>query len=83
MAFVLDYDADTHEATLQVKNHFSPHQNLEIFGPHIDPTSVYVGSIYDENGLELSVCKTPMQIVRTHWDGPIEKNAMIRKIRVV
>lgn len=83
VAFVLDYDADTHEATLQVKNHFSPHQNLEIFGPHIDPTSVYVGSIYDENGLELSVCKTPMQIVRTHWDGPIEKNAMIRKIRVV
>ena len=41
-----------------------------------------VDEIYDENDMVLSVCNQPMQIVRTKWEGPIEKNAMIRKIRV-
>lgn len=82
VALVLDYDPRSKMATLQVKNHFLPHQTLEIFGPHISSTRVQVDEIYDENDMVLSVCNQPMQIVRTKWEGPIEKNAMIRKIRV-
>lgn len=83
VAIVLDHDPQTKMATLQVKNHFLPYQDLEIFGPHIQSTTVHVDAIYDQNDLELKVCNQPMQIVKTKWEGPIEKNAMIRKIRVV
>lgn len=83
VAIVLDYDASSQIATLQVKNHFLPNQTLEIFGPNISSTLVEVKEIYDENDIPLAVCKQPMQIVKTKWEGPIEKNAMIRKIRVV
>ena len=81
VAIVLDYDEDTQEATLQVKNHFMPNNDMEIFGPHISSTIVHVGDIYDEEEELVSVCNKPMQIVHTKWKGPIEKMAMIRKIR--
>ena len=81
VAEVLDYDPFTKTAMLQVKNHFLPNQTMEIFGPNIPATRVPVGAIEDENGNILEVCNRPMQIVYTKWDGPIEKNAMIRKVK--
>ncbi|MDO4468116.1 MAG: U32 family peptidase C-terminal domain-containing protein [Bacillota bacterium] len=42
-----------------------------------------MGEMYDKDGEIVEVCKTPMQIVYTKWNGPIEKDTMIRKIRVV
>ena len=81
VAFVLDYDEESHMATLQVKNHFIPNQEMEIFGPNMASTIVSVGDIYNEEDEKLDVCNRPMQIVHTVWNGPIEKHAMIRKIR--
>ena len=81
VAIVQDYDKNTSVATLQVKNHFVPNHDLEIFGPHIHSTIVHVGTVYDMDENILDVCNKPMQIVKTVWNGPIEKDAMIRKIR--
>lgn len=82
VAIVLDHDKKTKKTTLQVKNHFVPCQEMEIFGPHIRSTKVYMDKVYDEDGLEVAVCNKPMQIITTTWDGPCEKWAMIRKLRV-
>ncbi len=79
VAFVLDYDTITQVATLQVRNKFSPHHRVEIFGPTIESTDVYMGDVYDSDGNRLDVCNKPMEIVTTKWTGPIEKFAMIRK----
>ncbi len=81
VAIVLDYDKNTNVATLQVKNHFVPNHDLEIFGPHIRSTIIHVGTVYDMEENILDVCNKPMQVVKTVWNGPIEKDAMIRKIR--
>ena len=81
VAIVQDYDKESQMATLQVKNHFMPNQDLEIFGPHILSTIVHVGDVYDSEENVLEVCNKPMQIVHTKWSGPIEVDAMIRKIR--
>ena len=81
VAIVQDYDKESQMATLQVKNHFMPNQDLEIFGPHILSTIVHVGDVYDSEDNVLEVCNKPMQIVHTKWSGPIEVDAMIRKIR--
>ena len=79
VAFVLEYNAEDKKALLQVKNKFFPNTQVEIFGPHIKSTPFQIGSIFDLDGNRLDVCNKPMQIVQTIWDGPIEKNAMIRK----
>ena len=81
VAFVLDYDKESQVATLQVKNHFMPNQDMEIFGPNMASCIVAVGDIYNEDDEIMDVCNRPMQIVHTKWQGPIEKHAMIRKIR--
>ena len=81
IAYVLDYDEYSHKATLQVKNHFVPNTVVEIFGPHIKSTRVQLQDVYDKDLNKLDVCNKPMEIVTTKWDGPIEKFAMIRKIR--
>ncbi len=81
IAYVLDYDAKTRLATLQVKNHFVPNSEIEIFGPNIQSTRVLLHDVYDKDGNVLDVCNKPMEIVTTKWEGPIEKFAMIRKIR--
>ena len=81
VAIVKAYDPDTKIATLQVKNHFLPNQDLEIFGPHISSTIVHVDDVFDEDDQVIEVCNKPMQIVHTIWNGPIEIDAMIRKIR--
>ncbi len=81
VAIVQDFDEDTNVATLQVKNHFVPNHDLEIFGPHIHSTIVHVGDVFDLDDQVLEVCNKPMQVVKTVWNGPIEKDAMIRKIR--
>ncbi len=83
VAFVMDYDPDTQTAVLQVKNKFEPNTNLEIFGPHISSTVVHMDDAFDKDGNRLEVCNKPMEIIHTKWSGPIEKNAMIRKLRVV
>jgi putative protease len=79
----MDYDKDSQIATLQVKNKFEPNQDLEIFGPHIASTVVHMGDAIDKDGNILEVCNKPMEIITTKWTGPIEKNAMIRKLRIV
>ena len=81
VAIVIDYDPASQMAVLQVKNHFVPNQDMEIFGPNIASTIVHVSDIYNEDDEKLEVCNRPMQIVHTKWQGPIEKHAMIRKIR--
>ncbi len=81
VAIVQDFDEDTNVAILQVKNHFVPNHDLEIFGPHIHSTIVHVGDVFDLDDQVLEVCNKPMQVVKTVWNGPIEKDAMIRKIR--
>lgn len=83
VAIVLDYDDKSSIATLQVKNNFMPNQIMEIFGPTIPSTKVMIKDVYDEDENLCEVCNKPMQIVHTKWTGPIEKHAMIRKIRVV
>lgn len=81
VAIVQSYDEESQIATLQVKNHFVPNQDLEIFGPHIPSTIVHVGNVYDVDENLVEVCNKPMQVIHTKWQGPIEENAMIRKIR--
>lgn len=80
IAYVLDYDATTKTATLEVRNNFKPFIEAEVFGPTITTTKFMMNALYDIKGEKLEVAKTPMQIVKTKVDVPMEKHAMIRKV---
>jgi putative protease len=81
VAYVLDYDESKGLATVQVKNKFYPSMDLEVFGPNLKSTPIEMEKVFDEEGNVLDVCNKPMQIVKVLWKGPIEKDAMVRRIR--
>lgn len=73
---VLDHD----EVILQVKNRFEPETEVEVFGPHILSSSVRLETVTDMDGNHLEICNQPMMLVRTRWNGPKEKHAMLRRL---
>ncbi len=79
VAQVIRVDKDVY--TLQVKNKFTLDDDLEIFGPSIPSTPIHLEQVKDLDENILTVCNKPMQIIQTHWQGPVEVEAMIRKRR--
>lgn len=82
IAYVLDYDETTNIATLQVRNNFRPFSMVEAFGPTIPVTTFQLDKLFNVDGMELEVAKTPMQIIKTQVLVRLEKDAMIRKVVV-
>lgn len=82
IAYVLAYDEETGIATLEVRNNFRPGIQAEVFGPSIPATSFQIETLYDKDGNEMEVAKTPMQVICTHVPIRMEPDAMIRKVMV-
>ncbi len=80
IAYVLAYDEDSKQATLEVRNNFSADIECEAFGPKLMNTKFMMNTLYDEDGEVLEVAKTPMQIVKVKIDVPLSAHDMIRKI---
>ena len=80
IADVIAYDEATQTALLQVKNHFRPHIEAEVFGPHTPSTRFEIGDVCDLEGRPLEVLNQPMQMVRMKCSLPLEEHAMIRKV---
>lgn len=76
---VLDFDEATSIVTLQQRNHFKPGDNIEFFGPGIENFSQKVGTIWDEDGMELDAARHPLQIVKIKVDHPVQPYDMMRK----
>ncbi|MGX8852156.1 peptidase U32 family protein [Amedibacillus sp. YH-ame10] len=80
IAYVVDYEEESGMATLEVRNNFKPFIEAEVFGPSITTTAFTFDKIYDQEGNEMDVAKTPMQIIKTVVPCRMEKDAMIRKV---
>lgn len=77
LGIVIDYDKDTHMATIEQRNYFKRGDRVEIFGPNkiID---YVIGEIYDEDGNLIDVVRHPKQVVTLHIDDTIDADFMIR-----
>lgn len=80
IADVLSYDERSQTALLQVRNHFHPHIDAEVFGPHTASTRFQIEEVCDLEGHKLDVLNQPMQLVRVKCAFPLEPHAMIRKV---
>ncbi|MGL5540845.1 MAG: peptidase U32 family protein, partial [Erysipelotrichaceae bacterium] len=82
IAYVLDYDAASQMATLEVRNHFKPGERIEVFGPHIFNEQTTLLELYDMEGTVLDVANKPMMKIKTKLSFAVEKHDMIRRVMV-
>lgn len=77
---VMDYDKETGIATMQQRNHFRPGDEIEFFGPELKNNFLQkVGTIWDEDGVELDAARHPLQIVKIKVEQEVYPYNMMRK----
>lgn len=79
IASILEYDKESQMATLLVRNHFTAHCEVEVFGPKYTQR-MFLNDCFDENNEIVEVANKPMQILKTKIPFPTEPQDMIRKI---
>lgn len=80
LGIVLDYDEMDNVVTLEQRNIFHPHDNVEFFGPNLKNIVFEIGSIFDNQGRELDSANHPMEVVRFKLPFKVEKNDMMRRL---
>lgn len=78
LALVLDYDKESHIATITERNYFEVGNDVEIFTPSGETYSFKIEKLYDENMNPISVARHPEQILKLEVNYPIEKDSMMR-----
>ena len=79
LAYVLDYDKNSHIITISERNYFEPGDDVEIFMPSGKVVSLTVDKIYDEDMVELDKACHPEQTLKIRCDEEVEVSSMIRK----
>ena len=78
LGIVLDYDDNTHLATIEERNYFKKGDIVEIFGPMHDDYEIEIKEIYDEIGLCIDIVRHPRQIVKIYVQDKLNKDDMMR-----
>lgn len=78
LAQVLDYDKDTHLATITERNYFKVGDEVEIFTPSGKIISFVVEKLYDENNNPIDVARHPEEILKIEVPEEVEKDSMMR-----
>lgn len=82
LGIVLNYDENTHMATIEQRNYFKKGDIVEIFSPNQDIITLKIDKIYDEDDNLISVVNHPKQIVKINVFEKLEKDAMMRIKRI-
>ncbi|MEG3039703.1 MAG: U32 family peptidase C-terminal domain-containing protein, partial [Erysipelotrichaceae bacterium] len=77
----LDYDQDSHMATIEVRNHFSIGEEVEVFGPKLNNEGFIIKKLMDEDGNCVEVANNPMKILKIEIPFEVHQHDMIRKRR--
>ena len=76
---VLNYDENTHIATIQQRNSFSVGDEIEFFGPNFYHFKQKITEIWDEDGQAITIARHPMMITKVKVDQPVRYYDMMRK----
>lgn len=64
LGIILDYDKKQNMAIVEQRNYFKKGDEVEIFGPNIEPITIIIDKIIDEEGKEIEAVRHPKQIVK-------------------
>lgn len=78
LGIILDYDKDTHIATIEQRNYFKKGDIAEIFGYNHDVIQYRFNEIYDEENNIIEIVRHPRQIVKIKIEDELQKFDMIR-----
>ena len=79
LGVVLDYNNDTHMATIEQRNYFKKGDIVEIFSPFHDTIEFKIDNIIDEDNNDIEIVRHPKEIVRIKIDYKLNEFDMIRK----
>ncbi len=79
LGVVIDYDEETHMATIEQRNYFSVGDDVEIFSPKHETIKLHIDKIIDEDGNSIDVVSHPKQIIKIYIPEIVYKFDLIRK----
>ncbi len=79
LGFVKEYDEETHMLTLEQRNYFKPGDEVEFFGPNLEPTTFIIPKeIYNEKGELIEAANHPQMIVKFNVNVSLKPFDMMR-----
>jgi putative protease len=81
VGIILDYNEETQEALVEVRNHFKPYSTLEAFGPNLRSTQFQIKEIINERGESVDAARHPKEHVYIYSPIKLTKYDMIRLVR--
>ncbi len=79
LGVILDYDKESHLATVQERNLFKVGDKAIIFGPNHEDIEIIIDEIYDMEGNSMDLVRHPMEIVKVRLNKEVFKYDLIRK----
>lgn len=79
LGVILDYDKESHLATIQERNLFKIGDKAIIFGPNHEDIEITIEEIYDLDGNKIALVRHPMEIVKLRLNKEVFKYDLIRK----
>lgn len=76
---VVDYDPQTHQATIEQRNHFKVGDTVEFFGPQYTQFTQTITEMYDEQGSAIEAAPHAQQIVRLFTMQPVYPYDLVRR----
>ncbi len=79
IGIVKEYDEKSGYAVVEQRNKMGIGEEIEIFGPDVQPFNQILREMYDEDGNPVGSAPHPQQILKIKMDKPVAKNYMLRK----
>lgn len=79
LGVILDFDKESHLATVQERNLFKVGDKAIIFGPNHEDIEITIDEIYDLEGNIMDIVRHPMEIVKVRLNKEVFKYDLIRK----
>lgn len=76
---ILEYNKQTKEALIEVRNVISENEEFEVFGPHCDNKVFKMGKFFNEENVCIDIANQPMSKIRCTIPFDVEVQDMIRR----
>lgn len=78
VGIVVNYNKETKMVCVEERNFFKAHSTLEVFGPNLEPTTIDISEIYDEDNNSLDAARHPKTLVYFKCDLELKPYDLLR-----
>lgn len=78
LGLVLDYNEETKEATIEVRNYFKKGDEVQFIGPNIETFNYTINTIYNDQDEIIDICRHPKSIIKIIVLKKLNKFDMMR-----